>query len=204
MRTNIKDLNNKKTESVTVMGWVQVRRDQGKMIFLDLRDATGMVQGVILPNHTEALAVGNILRTEWCVEVTGIVNERPERNRKVGVINGDIELEITNIKVINESETPAFDLTTDGKEVNEEVRFKYKYLDMRRERVAKNIKNRFAVQQLVRNHLASKGFIEVETPLMSAPTLEGSRSYVVPSRVWKGSYYSLPQSPQQYKQLLMV
>ncbi len=204
MRTYIKDLNKHFTESVIVMGWVKVRRDQGKMIFLDLRDATGMVQGVILPNHTDALAVGNILRTEWCVEVTGTVNERPERNRKIGVVNGELELEITGIKVLNESETPAFDLTTDGKEVNEEVRLRYRYLDMRRDRVSKNIKNRFSVQQLVRNHLAGKGFIEVETPLMSAPTLEGSRSYVVPSRIWKGSFYSLPQSPQQYKQLLMV
>ncbi len=204
MRTYIKDLNKHFTESVTVMGWVKVRRDQGKMIFLDLRDASGMVQGVILPNHTDALAVGNILRTEWCVEVTGLVNKRPERNVKMGVVNGELELEITGIKVLNESETPAFDLTTDGKEVNEEVRLRYRYLDMRRERVAKNIKNRFSVQQLVRNYLAEKGFIEVETPLMSAPTLEGSRSYVVPSRIWKGSFYSLPQSPQQYKQLLMV
>lgn len=204
MRTYIKDLNQHFTELVTVMGWVQVRRDQGKMIFLDLRDATGIVQGVILPNHTDALAVGNILRTEWCVEVTGLVNKRPERNIKVGVINGELELEITNIKVLNESETPAFDLTTDGKEVNEEVRLRYRYMDMRRDRVSKNIKNRFKVQQLVRNYFAELGFTEIETPLMSAPTLEGSRSYVVPSRVWKGNFYSLPQSPQQYKQLLMV
>ena len=204
MRTYIKDLNKHFTESVTIMGWVKVRRDQGKMIFLDLRDTTGTCQGVILPNHTEALTIGNILRTEWCVEVTGLVNKRPERNVKVGIVNGELELEITGIKVLNESETPAFDLTTDGKEVNEEVRLRYRYLDMRRDRVSKNIKNRFSVQQLVRNHLAGKGFIEVETPLMSAPTLEGSRSYVVPSRIWKGSFYSLPQSPQQYKQLLMV
>ncbi len=212
MRTYIKDLNTKTKEfmgtdisvPVTVMGWVKVRRDQGKMIFLDLRDTTGVVQGVILPMHAEALAVGGTLRTEWCVEIVANVNKRPERNVKEGVLNGDIELEITSIKVLNESETPAFDLTTDGKEVNEEVRLKYKYLDMRRDRVAKNIKNRFKVQQLVRNFLAEKNFTEVETPLMSAPTLEGSRSYVVPSRIWKGNFYSLPQSPQQYKQLLMV
>jgi aspartyl-tRNA synthetase len=210
MRTYIKDLNKyisenaEERESVTVMGWVKVRRDQGKMIFLDLRDTTGMVQGVILPNHTDALTIGNILRTEWCVEVTGLVNKRPERNVKIGVVNGELELEITGIKVLNESETPAFDLTTDGKEVNEEVRLRYRYMDMRRDRVSKNIKNRFKAQQLVRNYFQGKDFVEVETPLMSAPTLEGSRSYVVPSRVWKGNFYSLPQSPQQYKQLLMV
>ncbi len=204
MRTHIKNLNQKAGETVTIMGWVQVRRDQGKMIFLDLRDASGMVQGVILPNHTEALMVGNILRTEWCVEVEGIVNKRPERNVKVGVLNGDIELEITNIKVLNESETPYFDLTTDGHEVNEEVRLRYKYLDQRRERVQRILKNRSKIQQHIRNYFISDDFVEVETPLMSAPTPEGSRSYVVPSRIWKGNFYSLPQSPQQYKQLLMV
>ncbi len=204
MRTHIKNLNQKPTETVTIMGWVQVRRDQGKMIFLDLRDASGMVQGVILPNHTEALMIGNILRTEWCVEVEGIVNKRPERNVKVGVLNGDIELEITNIKVLNESETPYFDLTTDGHEVNEEVRLRYKYLDQRRDRVQRILKNRSKIQQHIRNYFISDDFVEVETPLMSAPTPEGSRSYVVPSRIWKGNFYSLPQSPQQYKQLLMV
>ena len=227
MRTYIKDLNknifdasnssidNGDTQKeVTVMGWVQVRRDQGKMIFLDIRDTTGIVQGVILPMHTDALAVGGLLRTEWCIEVTGKVNKRPDRNikkilnEKTGldeiVLNGDIELEVTGIKVLNESETPAFDLTTSGLEVSEEVRLKYRYLDLRRERLAKNLKNRSMVQQYIRNYFIDNNFVEVETPLMSAPTPEGSRSYVVPSRIWKGNFYSLPQSPQQYKQLLMV
>ena len=214
MRTYIKNLNEKTDQEVMIQGWVQVRRDQGKMIFLDLRDTTGIVQGVILPMHAEALFVGGTLRTEWCVEVTGKVNKRPDRNikkllnEKTGVeeviMNGDIELEVTGIKVLNESETPAFDLTTSGLEVSEEVRLKYRYLDLRRERLAKNIKNRSRVQQHVRNYFIDNNFVEVETPLMSAPTPEGSRSYVVPSRIWKGNFYSLPQSPQQYKQLLMV
>ena len=195
---NNDDIKVDEKKSVTIMGWVQVRRDQGKMIFLDLRDTTGTCQGVILPNHTEALMVGNVLRTEWCVEIEGFVNKRPERNRKVGTLNGDIELEITGIKVLNESETPYFDLTTDGHEVNEEVRLRYKYLDQRRERVQRILKNRSKIQQHIRNYFIENNFVEVETPLMSAPTPEGSRSYVVPSRLWKGNFYSLPQSPQQY------
>jgi aspartyl-tRNA synthetase len=204
MRTYIKDLSNKKGEEVTIKGWVQVRRDQGKMIFLDIRDASGLVQGVILPMHADALEVGQRLRTEWCVEVQGKVNERPEKNKKAGVLNGDIELEIININILNESETPYFDLTTDGKEVNEEVRLKYRYLDLRRSRLSETLKVRSKLQNFMRNFLIENNFVEVETPLMSAPTPEGSRSYVVPSRIWKGNFYSLPQSPQQYKQLLMV
>lgn len=204
MRTLVKDLSSKVNEEVIVNVWVKVRRDQGKMIFLDLRDTTGVVQAVILPNHVEALAIGGTLRTEWCIEVVAKVNKRPEKNIKVGVLNGDIELEVLGIKVLNESNTPPFDLTTDGKEVNEEVRLKYRYLDLRRERLNKTMKNRSLVQQYIRNYLIDNNFVEVETPLMSAPTPEGSRSYVVPSRVWKGNFYSLPQSPQQYKQLLMV
>lgn len=204
MRTLISNLSSEVEKEVTVNAWVKVRRDQGKMIFLDLRDASGSVQAVILPNHAEALEVGGTLRTEWCVEINAKVNKRPERNIKAGVLNGDIELEVLNIKVLNESNTPPFDLTTDGKEVNEEVRLKYRYLDLRRERLARTLKNRSLVQQYIRNYFIDKSFVEVETPLLSAPTPEGSRSYVVPSRVWKGSYYSLPQSPQQYKQLLMA
>lgn len=205
MRTLIKDLNTKVEQELVVMCWVKVRRDQGKMIFLDLRDASGTVQAVILPFHKEALEVGGTLRTEWCVEVNGKVNKRPEKNIKEGVMNGNIELEVLDIKVLNESETPYFDLTTDGKEVNEEVRLKYRYLDLRRERMNRIMKNRSAIQLFIRNYLIEQNnFVEVETPLLSAPTPEGSRSYVVPSRIWKGGFYSLPQSPQQYKQLLMV
>lgn len=218
MRTLIKDLNqnifSEINKSVIVKAWVKVRRDQGKMIFLDLRDASGTVQAVILPFHTEALEVGGTLRTEWCIEVEANVNKRPEKNIKKiikengeeeVILNGDIELEVLNIKVLNESITPPFDLTTDGKEISEDVRLKYRYIDLRRERLAKTLRNRSAIQLFIRDYLINKNnFIEVETPILSAPTPEGSRSYVVPSRIWKGNFYSLPQSPQQYKQLLMV
>lgn len=202
-RMYIKELAEKIGEEVVIQGWVNVRRDQGKMIFLDFRDFSGVVQGVILPG-SEAMETGKILREEFVVEVKGKVNPRPERNIKEGVLNGNIELEILNIEVLNESMTPPFPLDGDTRLIDESVRLKYRYLDLRNDRLKKNIVNRFKVQNFVRNFLASENFTEIETPLLSAPTLEGSRSFVVPSRIYKGSFYSLPQSPQQYKQLLMV
>lgn len=202
-RTYIDKLSEKKQETVIINGWVNVRRDQGKMIFLDFRDTSGIVQGVILPN-SNAMEVGKTLREEFVVEVTGKVNERPEKNKKIGILNGDIELEILHINVLNESATLPFPISGDTREVNESIRLKYRYLDLRNTRMKKNIENRFRIQNFIRNYLGKDGFLEIETPLLSAPTPEGSRSYVVPSRIYKGSFYSLPQSPQQYKQLLMV
>lgn len=202
-RTYINELSGKKQEIVIIYGWVNVRRDQGKMIFLDFRDISGIVQGVILPSSI-AMEIGKTLREEFVVEVTGRVNERPEKNKKAGVLNGDIELEILHINVLNESATLPFPISGDTREVNESIRFKYRYLDLRSDRMHKNIANRFKIQNFIRNFLEKDGFLEIETPLLSAPTSEGSRSYVVPSRIYKGSFYSLPQSPQQYKQLLMV
>lgn len=202
-RTYINELSGKKQETVIVYGWVNVRRDQGKMIFLDFRDTSGIVQGVILPN-SKAMEVGKTLREEFVVEVTGKVNERPEKNKKLGILNGDIELEILHINVLNESATLPFPISGDTRGVNESIRLKYRYLDLRNDRMHKNIANRFKIQNFIRNYLEKDDFLEIETPLLSAPTPEGSRSYVVPSRIYKGSFYSLPQSPQQYKQLLMV
>jgi len=202
-RIYIKDLANKIGENILLKGWIHIRRDQGKMIFLDIRDASGVVQSIILPKSL-AMETGKTLREEYVVEVVGIVRERPEQNKKAGVINGDIELEIENIVVLNESQTLPFPIHEDTSIINESVRLEYRYLDLRNARMTKNIKNRFAVQHFVRNYLEKSNFIEVETPLLSAPTLEGSRSFVVPSRIHEGGFYSLPQSPQQYKQLLMV
>ncbi len=189
---------------VMVNVWVDVRRDQGKMVFLDLRDITGKIQAVVLPNHTEALEVAQKLRTEWVIEVRGMVNKRPEKNVKQGVINGDVELEVLAITVLNEATTPAFDIATDGYEVGEEVRLEKKYLDLRRARLQRNISMRHKVIKMIRDMLDAQNFLEIETPLLTNPTPEGSRSYIVPSRIWQGSFYALPQSPQQYKQLLMA
>ena len=203
-RTYIQDLSKHKNEEVIIKGWVDVRRDQGKMVFLDIRDNTGKVQCVVLTNHIEALEVASTLRTEWVIEIEGKVNARPTKNIKEDVVNGDIELEVLKIKVLNEAFTPAFDLSTTGYEVNEEVRMKYKYLDLRRERLQANLKMRNKVMTHIRNQLQDNNFLEIETPLLTNPTPEGSRSYLVPSRLWQGKYYALPQSPQQYKQLLMA
>ncbi|MEN9881240.1 MAG: hypothetical protein RLZZ308_423 [Candidatus Parcubacteria bacterium] len=203
MRTYIKDIAQAVGQQVTVKGWVDVRRDQGKMVFLDLRDVTGKVQAVVLPNHVEALEVAQKLRTEWVVEIQAVVNKRPEKNIKEGVINGGVELEVLAIAVLNEAMTPAFDISTDGYDIGEDVRLEKKYLDLRRARMQRNIIMRHKLLKLVRDELDKQNFFEIETPLLTNPTPEGSRSYIVPSRIWQGSFYALPQSPQQYKQLLM-
>lgn len=202
-RTHIKDLKDYKGKEISISGWVDVRRDQGKMIFLDIRDVSGKVQSVVLPNQTEALEVAKTLRTEWVVEVGGKVNERPEKNKNEGE-NGDIEIEIFSIKVLNEAETPAFDIGSDGKEIGDENRLKYRYLDLRRPRMQKNIKMRHRVAKFVRDFLDQENFLEIETPYLTKSTPEGARDYVVPARLYPGNFYALPQSPQQYKQLLMA
>lgn len=210
-RTYIKDLsaqagnpsNPSGQVAVTIAGWVDVRRDQGKLIFLDIRDMSGKVQGVILPG-SEAMETGKTLRSEWIVKIDGVVNKRPERNIKEGVVNGDIELEIKSIEVLNEAVTPVFDVTTDGKEIGEDVRLKYRYLDLRRPRLQTNLRNRHRVTKFIRDYLDKQNFIEVETPILTKSTPEGARDYIVPSRLEKGHFYALPQSPQQYKQLLMA
>lgn len=202
-RTYIGDLSKYIDEEVAVEGWVHVRRDQGKMIFFELRDISGITQSIVLPKSS-ALEKAKNIREEYVVRVDGVVRERPEQNKKAGVPNGDIELEIAAIDVINTSTVPPFPIHENTRAVDESIRLEHRYLDMRNARLKKNIVNRFRVQNFIRNSLAEQSFIEVETPLLSAPTPEGARSFVVPSRVYKGRFYSLPQSPQQYKQLLMV
>ena len=203
LRILINQLNNKIDQTVSISGWINVRRDQGKLIFLDIRDATGVIQGVILPN-SEAMAVGKEVREEDVVLISGKINKRPEKNINPNAENGQIELEIQSIEIINKAEVLPFLVNEDTKLVNEALRLQYRYLDLRSARMKKNIINRNKVQHFVRNYLQNEGFLEIETPLLSAPTPEGSRSYVVPSRLYNGKFYSLPQSPQQYKQLLMV
>ena len=203
-RTMIEMLAGRVGEEVKVCGWVTVRRDHGKLIFLDLRDATGTVQAVVLPSQPDAHAVANTLRSEWVVEVIGTVNKRPEKMVNKDVLNGDIELAITDIKVLNPAETPPFDLASDGREIGEESRLKYRYLDLRRPRLQRNIRMRDRVITFVRDYMHRHNFVEIETPIMMKGTPEGSREYLVPSRLEPGKFYVLPQSPQQFKQLAMV
>ncbi len=202
-RVYIRDLSQHKNQIVNIQGWINTRRDQGKMIFFDFRDITGIVQGVVLPK-SECLEIAKTTKEEFVVEIQGKVNPRPERNIKEGVLNGDIELEILEITILNQSRTLPFPIEGDTKEINELIRLKHRYLDLRSQRMRKNIINRSKVQKFIRDYLIKKDFIEIETPLLSAPTPEGSRSFVVPSRIYRDNFYSLPQSPQQYKQLLMV
>ncbi len=203
-RIYIKNLSHHIGNEVVVLGWVDIRRDHGKLIFLDIRDETGKVQAVALPNRTEAKAIAEKLRTEWVVEIVALVNPRPEKMIKEGEANGAIELELVSITVLNEALTPAISIDTDGYEVGEDVRLAHRYLDLRRARMQRNIRKRYEVTKFIRDYMDAKGFVEIETPLLTKSTPEGARDYVVPSRLENGSFYALPQSPQQYKQLLMA
>ncbi len=202
-RTYIKDLNKEIGREVVIKGWVNVRRDQGKMVFMDMRDMTGLVQCVVL-SKSEAIETAKQIRTEWVLAVTGVVNKRPEENVNTGVQNGDIELEVKQIEVLNKAETLPFDVSSDTKDVNEDARLKYRYLDLRSERMQKNIRMRDKIISFLRDYMHRHDFVEIETPIMMRGTPEGSREYVVPSRLYQGKFYVLPQSPQQFKQLSMV
>ncbi len=202
-RTFIGDLNQRVGESVTINGWVSVRRDQGKMVFFDFRDMTGSVQGVVLPKSA-AIETAKDVRVESAVAITGLVNKRPDKNIQEGKQNGDIELQIEGIEVLGAAATLPFEISGDTAGINEETRLKYRYLDLRSERMQRNIRLRSEFVRLCREFLFKSSFTEVETPLLTESTPEGSRDFVVPSRLHKGKFYALPQSPQQYKQLLMV
>src|SRR3989338_5306869 len=202
-RVYIKDLKDHVGQEAIIAGWVDVRRDQGKMVFFDMRDMTGKVQCVVLPKST-AMEIAGKIRPEWVLKITGNVNKRPDKNINAGVLNGDIELEVTGIEILNKAETPPFEINENTIAVNEDVRMKYKYLDLRTERMQKNIRMRHKAIKLIRDFLDKEGFIEVETPILTKSTPEGARDYVVPSRIWQGMFYALPQAPQQYKQLLMT
>ena len=185
-------------------GWVAVRRDHGKLIFIDLRDRSGIVQAVFVPGDPELLATANKIRPEWVIELEGKVKERPKGMINDEIETGIIEIEATGLKILNESKTPPFPIDNDGRDVGEEHRLTYRYLDLRRERMQKNIRLRHKITLFLRNYLSVKGFIEIETPVLTKGTPEGAREYVVPSRLYPGNFYVLPQSPQQFKQLLMV
>lgn len=203
-RTHIADIVSKIGEPVTIAGWISSRRDHGKLIFLDVRDATGVVQVVVSGKNEEAYEVANRLREEWVVTIEGTVKERPESMRNEEIPTGSIELPAETIIVLNEAQTPPFPIDTDGLDIDEELRLKYRYVDLRRERLQRNIRLRSEFVDRVRQFLFARQFAEIETPLLTKSTPEGSRDFVVPSRLHQGKFFALPQSPQQYKQLLMV
>lgn len=200
----IKDLTKHIGEEVLIKGWVDVRRDQGKIIFIDFRDVSGKVQCVAGPWNKEAHSQSEIVRSEWVLAIKGKVNARPEKNINSEEMNGSIEIELLGVEILNQSVTPPFDLRGDARDINEDIRMKYRYLDLRRERLQKNIEMRHKASLLIRNQLDKEGFKEIETPILTIATAEGARDYIVPSRVENGKCFALPQSPQQYKQLLMA
>jgi len=191
-------------EQVTLAGWVHRRRDHGGLVFLDLRDSTGLVQVVFHPEHApEATAVASDVRDEYVVQVTGEVQRRRDGTKNTELATGAIEVQVSAASVLNASKTPPFPVNQDAN-VGEQTRLRYRYLDLRRERMARNLRLRHQVVKMIRDFHDRRGFIEIETPVLGLATPEGARDYLVPSRVHPGSFYALPQSPQQWKQLLMV
>jgi aspartyl-tRNA synthetase len=202
-RIYIKNSIDKIDEEIILKGWVDNRRDHGKLIFIDLKDMTGIVQVVFLPDSS-AYQKAKELRDNWVISLKGKVNKRPEKMINENIITGKIEIEAIDIEILNQSKTSPFDLNNEGYEIGEENRLKYRYLDLKRPRLQKNIRNRHKINQFIREYLTEKYFVEIETPIITKSTPEGARDFVVPSRIQKGKFYALPQSPQQYKQLLMV
>ncbi|MDR3428024.1 MULTISPECIES: aspartate--tRNA ligase [Silvimonas] len=189
-------------QTVTVKGWAHRRRDHGGVIFIDLRDREGLVQVVFDPDTPEAFATADASRSEYVLEITGIVRDRPAGTTNKNLISGEIEILAKDIKVLNTANTPPFQI--DDENLSETVRLQNRVIDLRRPAMQKNMRLRYKVALLVRNFLDSRGFIDVETPMLTRSTPEGARDYLVPSRVHDGMFFALPQSPQLFKQLLMV
>lgn len=200
-RTYIKDLNKKIGEEVTIAGWVDVRRDQGKMIFLDFRDMTGKVQGVILPNYTDALEVGKTLRGEFVVKVKGKVNPRPERNIKVGILNGELELEIQNIEILAEAETLPFDMSLTGYNLELSTELDNRALVLRQPKIQAIFKVNETIIDSFREFMKQNMFFEFQAPSMVPATAEGGAEVFQIDYFGKKAYLS--QSPQLYKQIVM-
>lgn len=196
-RTLINATTQKIGQEIRLQGWVHSRRDHGKIMFLDLRDRSGIVQLVT------SKALGDP-RPEYVIEVVGEVKKRPEAMINPKLITGTVEVEVKEMQIISKSRELPFPIDTDGYDIKEEIRLKYRYLDLRRPRLVNNIRLRSKFVDLVRQYLFSQDFTEIETPMLTKSTPEGSRDFLVPSRLQPGKFYALPQSPQQYKQLLMV
>ncbi len=191
-------------KEILLSGWVNRRRDHGSLIFIDLRDRYGFVQLVFDPNDFPvAHKLAETLRSEFVISITGTVRMRPDGNENLNLKSGKVELIVSELRILSKSKTTPFEIDSD-KEVGEEIRLKYRYLDLRRERLKNNIILRHNVIKYIRDFMSSNNFLEIETPILIKGTPEGSREYMVPSRLYPGQFYVLPQSPQQLKQLLMV
>jgi len=196
-RTLVKETTKQIGKKVKLAGWVNTKRDHGKITFIDLRDRSGIVQVV------GGKTISN-LGSEDVVAIEGTVKKRPENLVNPNLETGTVEVEAEKVELLAKSKEPPFPLNTDGRKIKEEVRLKYRYLDLRRQRMTSNIKTYSQMTTFIRNWLTQKDFVEIETPILTKTTPEGARDFLVPSRLQPGKFYALPQSPQQYKQLLMV
>ncbi len=188
-------------ETITISGWIHTRRDHGKITFFDLRDRWGLLQ-VVVTSQTQGAA--KEVRPEFVVKITGTIVKRPEKLVNPDIATGTVEMQAEAIEILNEAKTPPFEIDKDTVNVDEETRLKYRYLDLRSERMTRNLQLRHETTKFMRSYLSDRGFLEIETPMLTKSTPEGARDFIVPSRLQPGSFYALPQSPQQYKQLLMV
>ena len=204
MRILSGELKTKLNQTVTVAGWVNSRRDHGGLIFIDLRDHQGIIQLVITPENNQAFTLAESLRDEFVISATGLIRERAADLKNPNIETGDIELVVESIELLNRSDTPPVNTHDDGPESSEELRLKYRYLDLRRPSMQKTLKRRAKFYSYLRNYMDQYDFIEVTTPILANSSPEGARDFLVPSRLKPGLFYALPQAPQQFKQLLMV
>lgn len=204
MRILSGELKTKLNEKVTVAGWVNSRRDHGGLIFIDLRDHQGIIQLVITPENQQAFNLAETLRDEFVISATGVICERAADLKNPNIATGDIELVVEDIELLNRADTPPVNTHDDGPESGEELRLKYRYLDLRRPSMQKTLRCRAKFYSYLRNYMDQHDFIEVTTPILANSSPEGARDFLVPSRLKPGLFYALPQAPQQFKQLLMV
>lgn len=203
-RTLVRDLGINVGTTCAVSGWVHARRDHGGLIFIDLRDHTGIIQIVVQPEKTESFALAEQVRDEFVISVTGLIKERDESLKNPNIPTGDIELVADELRVLNRSEALPIPVHGDAPQASEELRLKYRYLDLRRTKMQDMLRMRSAYYRILRDYMEEREFTEVTTPILANSSPEGARDFLVPSRVHPGKFYALPQAPQQFKQLLMV
>ena len=204
MRTLTKNSKNMVGEKITVKGWVNSRRDHGGLIFIDLRDHSGLLQLVISPDFMDSFKLAEKCRDEFVVSATGVVKERDENLKNPHILTGDIELVVEDFEILNRSEPLPVTVSDNGQKSNEELRLKYRFLDLRREKMQKMLRRRAEFYREIRKFMENHEFTEVATPILANSSPEGARDFLIPSRVHLGKFYALPQAPQQFKQLLMV
>ena len=191
-------------KNITVAGWVHSRRDHGGLIFIDLRDHTGLVQLVINPEQAEAFRLAESLRDEFVIRASGVVTERGEGLKNPNIASGDVEIVVENLEILNRAETLPIQPFAEENQAGEELRFKYRYLDLRRPKMQQILKKRAEMYQRMHQYMDDRNFIEIQTPILANSSPEGARDFLIPSRLQEGKFYALPQAPQQFKQLLMV